>query len=321
MILTVTPNPSVDLLFEADALVWDDANRVAMPRRRAGGQGINVARAVAELGGEAVAVAPLGGAAGDELRVMLAAERLPLVHVPISGETRVFAGVREASTGRSLLLNPRGPVLDAAESEALAVAVAAAIREHRPDWVLTCGSLPPGLEPDFHARVGDAARACGARFVPDCDGEPLRLAASAGCDLLVPNLHEAARLLGRPLDDAGAGVGGPAGAAAGAAADLLGFGPAVAAVTLGAAGAVLATPDGVWHAEPPAVSGSGSAVGAGDAFLAALVLHLRTHDDPAGALRAAVAAGTAVLVARGDRLLRRSDASSLLDGVVVRRVR
>ena len=73
-IITVTPNPSIDLLFEADTLVWDDANRVAMPRRRAGGQGINVTRAVRTLGGESIAVTLLGGNVGDELRSLLAAE-------------------------------------------------------------------------------------------------------------------------------------------------------------------------------------------------------------------------------------------------------
>ena len=49
MILTVTPNPSLDLLFRAERLVWDDANRIPLPRRRPGGQGINVVRAVRAL--------------------------------------------------------------------------------------------------------------------------------------------------------------------------------------------------------------------------------------------------------------------------------
>ena len=65
--VTVTPNPSVDILFETETLVWDDANRVPEPRRRAGGQGINVARALRVLGAEAVPVALLGGRTGAEV--------------------------------------------------------------------------------------------------------------------------------------------------------------------------------------------------------------------------------------------------------------
>src|SRR5690606_27197723 len=56
VILTLTPNPSLDLLFEAESLRWNDANRLEAPRRRPGGQGINVVRAARALGGDARAV-------------------------------------------------------------------------------------------------------------------------------------------------------------------------------------------------------------------------------------------------------------------------
>jgi fructose-1-phosphate kinase PfkB-like protein len=79
MILTLTPNPSLDLLFSAERLVWEDANRLPAPRRRPGGQGINLARAARELGGQAVAVAPLGGRTrpGRSLRRGLRRRRAP----------------------------------------------------------------------------------------------------------------------------------------------------------------------------------------------------------------------------------------------------
>ncbi|MGH7470333.1 MAG: hypothetical protein ACRENP_20510 [Longimicrobiales bacterium] len=67
MILTITPNPSLDLLFETSRLVWDDANRMAAPRRRPGGQGVNVTRAARTLGGSSVALVLLGGRVSDEL--------------------------------------------------------------------------------------------------------------------------------------------------------------------------------------------------------------------------------------------------------------
>lgn len=317
MILTLTPNPSVDLLFDAARLLWDDANRIGMPRRRAGGQGINVARAARVLGGEAAAVAPLGGAAGAELTSMLAAEGLPLHAVAIEGETRVFVGAREHVSGRSLLLNPRGPELRPSEVDALRRAVEAelgrAVAATRsgwpPPWLLCCGSLPPGAPDALYADLGREARRVGARFVPDCDGAPLRLAAEGGCDLLVPNRHEAERLLGRAIGDPlDAGLG---------AAELLDFGPATAAITLGADGAVLATADGAWHAAAAAPAGSGSAVGAGDAFLAALLLGVDASEEPGDALRSAVAAGSAVLRATGPDLLTKDDYREVREAVRV----
>ncbi|HUP20637.1 MAG TPA: PfkB family carbohydrate kinase, partial [Gemmatimonadota bacterium] len=243
----MTPNPSLDLLFRADRLSWDDANRITQPRRRPGGQGINVVRAARALGGpaEAVAVALLGGAVGRELEAALTAEGTALRVVRIAGETRVFVGVREAETGRSLLLNPRGPPGGEAEVEALLEAVrrelASSEAAGRIAWVACCGSLPPGLPVESFARIGALARGRGHRFVPDTDGEALRLAAEEA-DLLVPNVHEAERLLGRRIASAEV--------AAEAAAALVEAGPALAVVTMGAEGAVAASKDGTWLAVP-----------------------------------------------------------------------
>ena len=335
MIVTLTPNPSLDLLFHADGLVWDDANRIPMPRRRPGGQGINVVRAARVLDPDtpARAVAPLGGPVGQELQAALDTEGTPLRAVAIAGDTRVFVGVRDSAAGRSLLLNPRGPTITAAEAERLLEAVDGELEDlvdgpaldsgRAADpaptvWLAACGSLLPGLPADFYARAGRLARDRGARFVPDGDGAALTVAAQQA-DLMVPNALEAARLLDRPVE-------GPTEAAA-AARELLarygGSGLQCAVVTLGADGAVAADADGTWHAHarPPdpeaaAVLGRSSAVGAGDAFLAAFLLGMATETTPA-ALAGAVAAGTAVLLSTGSALLRAQDVDQVRNWVEV----
>jgi fructose-1-phosphate kinase PfkB-like protein len=183
----------------------------------------------------------------------------------------------------------------------------------QPAWLACCGSLPDGFPPDFYVRMMSMARAHGCRVVVDCDGEPLRLAAEAGCDLLVPNQHEAARLTGLATDDI-------AGATA-AARELCVRGTPLVAVTLGAAGALLADPQQVRHARAlSAGSGasgtigfeSGSAVGAGDAFLAGLLAALRHTSDLREVLRHAVAAGSAVLLSTGTTLIAADDVHRLL---------
>jgi 1-phosphofructokinase family hexose kinase len=320
MIVTLTPNPSLDLLFSAERLVWDDANRLPPPRRRAGGQGINLVRAVRALEPDAaaVAVAPLGGPVGREIQELLDGEGTPLRAIPLSGETRVFVGAREARTGRALLLNPGGPEAGPEVARALLGAADEVLAAHQAQggWLACCGSLLPGLPPDFYARAGDIARRRGFRFVPDCDGPALAAAVNAGCDLLVPNEHEAGRLLGRELDGTDA-AGTPA-------RELCRLGPEAAVVTLGDRGAVGCFPTGTWWARPELPEAlaweaeAGSAVGAGDAFLAALLLHLHTLDPPA-ALARAVAAGTAALLSRDADLVRAEDAARVLPHVAVRR--
>lgn len=324
MIVTLTPNPSLDLLFTAERLVWDDANRIPMPRRRPGGQGINLVRAVRILapGAATRAVAPLGGPVGRELREMLDAEGTPLTAVQIAGESRVFVGVRESATGRSMLLNPRGPEITDDEAGALLGAVEVALEPATapgddpapgtgpappagPAWLAACGSLLPGLAADFYARVARLARRHGARFVPDCDGRALA-AAVGEAHLLVPNAMEAARLVDREVSSPEAAID--------AARALRERGPDRVVVTLGADGAVAVDGTGAWRARPrPPESAReliarSSAVGAGDAFLAALLLALDGGAATPDALADAVAAGTAVLLSEGADLLRREDA-------------
>ena len=313
LVLTVTPNPSIDLLFEAGRLKWDDANRLADPRRRPGGQGINVTRAIRVLGGASDAVALLGGGTGRELAGILAAEDTPLHFVTAAGETRTFVAVREADTGRSLLLNARGPSRTAADARALATLVRDRLADLRPTWLACCGSLPAGFEPDFYAELVGLARSAGCRVVVDCDGDALRLAAEAGCDLLVPNQHEAERLTGRRVS----GVDG----ALGAAQTLCSRGTPLVAVTLGVDGAVLADAGGGHvRARPPVIAG-GSAVGAGDAFLAGLLIALESREDLQTILVRAVAAATATLRSRGADLLTADDARRLVAEVSPARTR
>lgn len=310
MIVTVTPNPSIDLLYEADTLVWDDANRVEMPRRRAGGQGINLSRAARLFGEESLALAFFGGSAGDELRDLLESDRTPYSAIPIEADTRVFVAVRETATGRSMLINPRGPVL----SDGNRAALLARVREHcnqfAAGWLVCSGSIPRGIKPDLYAEIADIAHGHSWRFIADCDGEPLRVAVRRGCDLLAPNQHEAERLLERPLSaltDAAAG-----------ARSLLASTRTVL-LKLGERGAILANAHGSWHAQGPVMQ-QGSAVGAGDAFLAAYLVAEQNEAPPEEALRNAVAAGSAVLLSKGSELLTKDDYEGLLPQVSLSRI-
>src|SRR5688572_3473500 len=251
MILTLTPNPSLDLLFETDQLVWDDANRMADPRRRPGGQGINVARAVRVLGGDAQVLTLLGGSTGAEIESMLKREGVRVHATRTEANTRTFVAVRETITGRSMLLNARGPARCQADADGLLALLESVLQRERPDWLACCGSVPSGFPADFYARAVAPARNSGTSVVVDCDGDALRAAADV-CDLLVPNRHEAERLTGLAITDMRS--------ARDAAHAMLRGVARRAAVTLGDAGAILASHHGVWLAHAPVLT-SGSAVG------------------------------------------------------------
>jgi 1-phosphofructokinase family hexose kinase len=89
-----------------------------------------------------------------------------------------------------------------------------------------------------------------------------------------------------------------------------------ALITLGSAGAVLATKEGRWHAQGPRVPVV-SAVGSGDAFLAGLVSALDAGKVWPEALADAVAAGTANTLLAGGGQFRLKDFEQILEQVRV----
>ena len=66
-IITLTLNPALDVAAEAEKVVPGPKLRVSEPVIEPGGGGINVARAIGRLGGQALAIAALGGLSGDRL--------------------------------------------------------------------------------------------------------------------------------------------------------------------------------------------------------------------------------------------------------------
>jgi fructose-1-phosphate kinase PfkB-like protein len=82
-------------------------------------------------------------------------------------------------------------------------------------------------------------------------------------------------------------------------------------ITLGQAGAVLVTSEGVWRAQPPAIQAV-SSVGSGDAFLAGFVAALAKKQPSPEALRWAAAAGAANALSAGGGQFSVGDFNSLL---------
>ena len=71
MIVTVTPNPSLDRTLEVDELRRGEIVRASTDRSDPGGKGVNVSRALVANGHPSRAVLPLGGADGELLASLL----------------------------------------------------------------------------------------------------------------------------------------------------------------------------------------------------------------------------------------------------------
>src|SRR6185369_13438839 len=88
VIITVTFSPCIDKSFSVSELIAEKKLRCGIPKTEPGGGGINVARVIRRLGGNAVAIYPSGGYTGKALDRMMAKEKVPVRSVKIENETR-----------------------------------------------------------------------------------------------------------------------------------------------------------------------------------------------------------------------------------------
>lgn len=283
MIVTVTPNPSVDRTVEVSAIVPGGVARSDTRRVQPGGKGINVARALLANDVDAVAVLPLGGAEGDQLAALLDEAAVPHAAVALREPIRSNLTVVEPD-GTTTKFNEAGPTLSSDEVDRLLATVLGALDGAA--WLVSAGSLPVGVTADLHARLVTAAAERDVTTAIDTTGAPLLLAVEAGAALVKPNTEELAEAAGRPLVDLGDVVG--------AAEELRGRGARAVLASLGADGAVLVDGAGaLFAAAPPVIARS--TVGAGDCFLAGYLAALAAGGGRVEALRAAVAFGTAAV--------------------------
>ncbi|MET8831537.1 1-phosphofructokinase [Streptomyces sp. NPDC004610] len=280
MILTVTPNPSLDRTYEVPALERGAVIRASGERMDPGGKGVNVSRAVAAAGRRTVAVLPLGGAPGALVAELLAAQGIEVAPVPVAGATRSNIALAE-SDGVLTKINAPGPELSPAEQGALLGTVRE--RSAGAGWIACCGSLPRGLAPSWYAEVVARAHDGGARIALDTSGPALLEALRARPDVVKPNAGELSAAVGRPLATVGDALK--------AAEELRAMGARAVLASLGADGQVLVADEGAWFATAP-VTAVRSNVGAGDSSLAGFLIAGGT--GPA-ALASAVAHGAAAV--------------------------
>ncbi|MEN3221215.1 1-phosphofructokinase family hexose kinase [Mycolicibacterium porcinum] len=302
MIVTVTPNPSLDRTVTLSTpLTRGAVQRVDSVTVEPGGKGINVARALTLANVAAEAVLP--AADSDPLLSGLRALDVRFTGVPIAGPVRTNLAITE-SDGTTTKLNERGAVVDAGALEALTRCVLAKAQDA--SWVVLSGSLPPGIPLDWYAQVVSLLAPLGCRVAVDTSEAPLAALAAAfevaAPDLIKPNAEELADLAGVPaadLEDAAAqGDMSPVVAASQA---LVARGVGAVLATLGAAGAVLVDGSGAWLATPPPIVPR-STVGAGDSSLAGYLRAAVAGVDAPQRLQMAVAYGSAAAALPGSAL-------------------
>lgn len=281
MILTLTINPAIDQNVTADRLVFEDRAYIVATSESAGGRGINASCVIHSFGGETLAIAPVGGRTGKRFQQLLCSCGFPIEIVPVTKGIRTNLTITDRQ-GLTIKLNQPGPQLSKREL----VLLEDAVRRKLPgaDWLMLCGSVPPGVPGAFYSKLIKVAHEHGVKTLLDTDGEALIEGVAAGPTVVAPNQQEAERLLNAALITRTHFLE--------AAAQIHRRGAESVILSLGSRGAVGASKHGIVEVVPPRIDAV-CPIGAGDALAAAFTWAMARKGDFADALRWGVAAGTA----------------------------
>ena len=293
-------NPAVDISYEVSQLVADRKVRAENTRYYPGGNGINVARALAELAMPYHCCSVIGGESGD-LLLRLLGDRLGENHsiFRVAGETRVNATVLQKSPPTQFEVDSCGPEIPAGTLDDIDRCFLSACGS---GFGVLTGSNPPGV-PDIHRRVlAEQVKAQGGRAVVDAYGPVLLEALRAQPYLLRLNRYVLEMTVMQRLESIEA--------VAGAARELQQRGVDMVCISLGADGAILIEAGNSYHCAAPRMHVQ-STVGCGDALLAGLVTAAARGEAAQAMLRLGVLCGSATAGRPGTELFSHADIEPL----------
>ena len=304
-ILTITLNPTVDFATSAPQVFPEHKLRCTDPHIDPGGGGINVARAIRQLGGQSTALVAIGGATGAHLLQLLALEGVPPVAFQGPGETRQSFSVTDETSAEQYRFVMPGPSWSEADVARGLISIDQAAGDGT--LVVLSGSQPPGVAKEFPSILAEHVTGQGARLIVDTSGPALTNLVQAPHEaifVLRMDSAEAEELAGRALPErADTAAFAQSLVAKGVARNII--------VARGADGSVLASAEGSWHSAGAKVDVV-SKVGAGDSFVGAFTLAAARNEPLETCLRYGVAAASAAVTTEGTSLCEKALTDRLL---------
>ncbi|MBQ5961073.1 MAG: 1-phosphofructokinase family hexose kinase [Firmicutes bacterium] len=314
MILTVTANASIDKRAVVKKAVPGAVNRIRECTYSAGGKGLNVSRAVRIAGAEVTATGFLAGHAGRYIAEKLAEENIPADFVWIPGETRSCLNIWDEEKQETTEYLEPGPACTAEDGQKLLDKIRSYTEgSDRAEIITVSGSVPQGCSAGLYREILQIGKDHGIRVLLDTSGKLLEdaLKGEAQPFLIKPNLDEIRMLTGRETLRTGE--------ISEAAEVLHRKGIEAVVISLGAEGAVLSCPQGLFRAIVPKVTAVNT-VGCGDTMVGGFAVALSRGAGLPEALRfaSAVSAAAAMTDRTGFYLL--SDMEEMLGRIEIRQI-
>lgn len=197
MILTITPNPTIDRVYFVDEFQMGEVHRPERVVCSAGGKGLNVARVAHLLEERASVMGFAGGFNGEFIKYEISKLGLEENLTSINGETRICVNVSDSS-GKSGEILEQGPHVSEEEKNNFLKTFEECVDKCK--LVCAAGSLPQGIESSFYREIIRIAKKHGKKIIADASGKTLEDVISAAPFMIKPNRYELSLLMGREID-------------------------------------------------------------------------------------------------------------------------
>jgi 6-phosphofructokinase 2 len=302
-IITLTMNPTIDTSTKVKRILPEKKLRCKTPKFEPGGGGLNVSRAIRNLGGESIAFYTCGGTTGSFINQLLEEEGIDHQPIAVNDTSRENFTATEEETGQQFRFVLPGPKLKKHEWEKVLNEIHSL--KNPPEYIVASGSLPPGVPKDFYAEAAKIGKAIGSKVIVDTSGDAIKFAVDEGVFLIKPNINEMKDLMKKDFQNESE--------IADAAQNLIAHkNTEVVIVSLGSGGALLVTKDSAEHLRAPTVPIK-SKVGAGDSTVAGITLHLSKGNDIRDSVLFGIAAGASAVMTPGSELCRKDDTEKLYE--------
>lgn len=306
MIITVTLNPAIDKTAQVEQMVPNGLNRLNNIILDVGGKGINVSKAIKELGGKSICTGFVAGSNGKWIEEKLDSLGLEYKFRHVEGNTRINLKVLDRDMNLTEL-NDAGDEIHENDLRYLKEDLLEMV--HPDDIVVLAGSVPAGVPTTIYHELITLLKEKGAKVVMDADGELFTNGIEAGPTLIKPNKYELCKYFGLEEDVTDVELVSHA-------KKLLYKGIETVVISLGSKGAIFIT-----NEETAYVPGldiiAHSAVGAGDSMVGALTYGISEGLELIPLIKLAVATSAGAVMTKGTKAPNRSVVEMLMKEVQI----
>lgn len=280
-VFTISLNPALDYILKFDELVKDETNRPTSTDLYAAGKGVHVSMLLNQLNCCNEAIVFLGGYFKEFFLADLKAAQVNHQVFASQGEVRINLKLIDKSQTECSVA---GPTIDPAELEKLLSYLQANVKPG--DVVVTTGSLPQNVGPNFYQKIGEVVTNLQALYVLDAFGPSLLASLETKPFLIKPNVSELEQTFEVKITNEIELIK--------YAQKLVTMGAQNVLVSRGSQGAMLINNEGVWKAEVFAWNKKlVNAAGAGDSMLAGFIAQYLVDQNYVYALKMSIICGSA----------------------------